>query len=582
MHDLVIRGGRLVDGTGAKARIADVAIDDGVITEVGVVAGRGRREINAEGLLVTPGWVDIHTHYDGQVTWDSYLSPSCWHGVTTVVMGNCGVGFAPARPDRREWLISLMEAVEDIPGTALSEGIKWGWETFPEYMDVLDAKARVLDVAAQAPHGSIRAYVMGERGARNEKATPEDITQMADIVREAMRAGALGFSTSRTMLHRTKDGEVVPGTFASADELIGIGHAMAEGGKGVFEMASDMAPAEDEFRWMTEMSQLTGVPVTYGLLQSPFQPQKWRDLLAMTDAARKDGAQITAQIACRPTGMVLGWQSTIHPFVARPTYRKLAALPFAERLVELKKPEVRAAILSEPTPDTTPLAAMLLSGFDRMFRLENEGALDYEPRAEDSIAALAARTGQAADAIVYDMLMERDGRGYIYLPLLNYALFNFDHIHEMMQSDATILSLSDGGAHCGVICDASFPTYMLTYWVRDRARGERMPLERVVQMQTHDTAKLYGLTDRGVIAPGMKADVNVIDFEQLRILPPEMAFDLPAEGRRLIQRAEGYRATIVSGQVTFENGEATGEMPGKLVRGPQAPKGVKQVEAVHA
>jgi len=397
-----------------------------------------------------------------------------------------------------------------------------------------------------------------------------------------MKAGALGFSTSRTMLHRTKDGEVVPGTFASADELIGIGHAMAEGGKGVFEMASDMAPAEDEFRWMTDLSRQTGVPVTYGLLQSPFQPQKWRDLLAMTDVARKDGAQITAQIACRPTGMVLGWQSSIHPFVARPTYRKLADLPFAERLVELKKPQVRAAILAEESPDASPLAQMLLNGFDRMYRLENEGALQYEPRAEDSIAALAGRTGQAPDAIVYDMLMEKDGRGYIYLPLLNYALNNFDHIHEMMQSDATVLSLSDGGAHCGVICDASFPTYMLTYWVRDRTRGERMPLERVVQMQTHDTAKLYGLTDRGVIAPGMKADVNVIDLDALRILPPEMAFDLPAEGRRLIQRAEGYRATIVSGQVTFENGEATGEMPGKLIRGPQEPKGVKRVEAAMA
>jgi N-acyl-D-amino-acid deacylase len=335
-----------------------------------------------------------------------------------------------------------------------------------------------------------------------------------------------------------------------------------------------MSPAEDEFAWMKALSQETGVPVTYGLLQSPLQPQKWRDMLALTEQARLEGAKVTAQIACRPTGMVLGWQSSIHPFIARASYRAIADRPFAERLVELKKPEVRAAILSEPSPDLGPLGMILTNGFDRMFRLENGEALDYEPRAEDSVAALAKTTGKPADAIVYDMLMERDGRGYIYLPLLNYGLFNFDHILEMMRHPATILSLSDGGAHCGVICDASFPTYMLTYWARDRVRGDKMPLERVIQMQTHDTAKLYGLDDRGVVAPGMKADLNVIDLERLRILAPEMAFDLPAEGRRLIQKAQGYRATIVSGAVTFEDGVATGEMPGKLVRGPQAPKGV--------
>jgi N-acyl-D-amino-acid deacylase len=568
MHDLVIRGGSLVDGTGEAARIADVAIDDGVITSVGEIAARGRREIDAAGLVVTPGWVDIHTHYDGQVTWDPYLTPSCWHGVTTVVMGNCGVGFAPARPDRHAWLISLMEGVEDIPGSALAEGIKWNWETFPEYLDSIEAQSRVLDVAAQAPHGSIRAYVMGDRGARNEVATSDDIDQMAAIVREAIEAGALGFSTSRTMLHRSKDGEPVPGTFAGADELIGIGRAV--GGTGVFEMASDMAPAEDEFNWMTALSKETGVAVTYGLLQSPIQPEKWRDLLRMTDEAKANGARITAQIACRPTGMVLGWQSTVHPFIARPSYRALAELPFAQRIKQLRKPEVRAKILAEPSPDLGPLGRMLTEGYDRMFRLENDGTLDYEPTPDDSVAALARRTGAAPDAIVYDMLMELDGRGYVYLPLLNYGLFNFDHILEMMQHPATVLSLSDGGAHCGVICDASFPTYMLTYWARDRVRGGRLSLEKVVSMQTRDTARLYGLDDRGVVAPGMKADLNIIDLEKLRILAPEMAFDLPAQGRRLIQRAEGYRATIVSGAVTFEDGEATGEMPGKLVRGPQS------------
>ena len=569
MHDLVIRGGTVVDGTGGARRLADVAVDGGLISKVGTVATAGKREIDATGLLVTPGWVDIHTHYDGQVTWDPYLSPSCWHGVTTVVMGNCGVGFAPARPDRHEWLISLMESVEDIPGSALAEGIKWDWETFPEYLAALDRKALVLDVATQAPHGSIRAYVMGERGARNEEATPADIAEMAAITREALEAGALGFSTSRTQLHRAKDGEPVPGTYAGAEEMIGIGKALGQAGHGVFEIASDMAIPEDEFRWMKQFAAASGLPVTFGMLQSPAQPEKWRDLLKLTEEARAEGAMITAQIACRPTGMVLGWQSTVHPFVRKTAYRAIAALPFAERLAHLRDPAVRHAILDEDVPPAPGIGALLTHAFGNMFRLERDGRLDYEPRAEDSIAAEAAATSTSSEAIVYDMLMENDGRGYIYLPLLNYSKFNFDHIAEMMNHEATILSLSDGGAHCGVICDASFPTYMLSYWVRDRERGERLPLEKVVSMQTRDTARLYGMNDRGLLAPGMKADINVIDLERLQILAPEMIFDLPANGRRLVQRAEGYRATVVSGVVTFEDGVATGALPGKLVRGPQ-------------
>jgi N-acyl-D-amino-acid deacylase len=570
MHDLVIRGGLVVDGTGAAPRQADVAVDGGVISQVGTVHEKGRREIDAQGLIVTPGWVDIHTHYDGQATWDSYLSPSCWHGVTTVVMGNCGVGFAPARPDRHEWLIGIMEAVEDIPGAALAEGIKWDWESFPQYLDSLEKKPRVLDVAAQAPHSAIRAYVMDERGANNEAATPEDIAEMARITREAVQAGALGFSTSRTALHRTKDGQVIPGTFAGADEMIGIGRALGEAGHGVFELASDMTIPEDEFAWMAEFAKETGLPVTYSLLQSPFQPDKWRDILALTAKAQAQGANITAGIACRPTGMVLGWQSTVHPFMRKTAYRAIAALPFAERLRKLRDPAVRQAIISEPEPASDRLGGSFFNGFDNMFRLERDGQLEYEPRAEDSVAAEAARNGLTPEAVVYDMLMENEGRGYIYLPLLNYARHNFDHIVEMMDDPNTVLSLSDGGAHCGVICDASFPTYMLTYWVRDRSRGVRLPLEKVVAMQTRDTARLYGLNDRGMIAPGMKADLNVIDFAALAIQAPEMVFDLPADGRRLIQKATGYRATVVSGVVTFENGEATGDMPGKLIRGPQA------------
>ncbi len=572
MHDLVIRNGRVIDGAETPAFVADIAIDGGRITAVGVVPGKGRREIDASGRIVTPGWVDIHTHYDGQVTWDPYLSPSSWHGVTTAVMGNCGVGFAPVKRDRHEWLIELMEGVEDIPGSALAEGINWTWETFPEYLDSLDAQARVLDVATQVPHSAVRAYVMGDRGARNEDATPDDIAQMSAIVAEGMAAGALGFSTSRTVVHTTKDGTVMPGTTAAADELLAIGKAMAAVAPGVFEMSSDMNPADREFEWMRAMSIDTGVTVTYSLLQSPLQPGNWIKLLELTRQARAQGASIAAQIACRPTGLVLGWQSTIHPFVGRQTYRDIAALPFEERLEKLKDPAVRAAILADPSKKMGPLGAIMTQGFDRMFRLQQpDGSLDYEPRAEDSIKALAEASGQAPDAVVYDMLMENDGRGYIYLPLLNYTEFSFDHIEAMMHDPNTVLSLSDGGAHCGVICDASFPTYMLTHWVRDRKRGPTLPLEKVVSMQTRDTARLYGLNDRGVLAVGMKGDLNVIDFERLAIQAPEMVFDLPADGRRMIQRAEGYVATIVSGVVTWENGEATGAMPGKLIRGRQEP-----------
>jgi len=570
MHDLVIRNGLVVDGNETPAFAADIAIDGGRITAIGTVAQKGRREIDATGQIVTPGWVDIHTHYDGQVTWDPYLSPSSWHGVTTAIMGNCGVGFAPVKRDRHEWLIELMEGVEDIPGSALAEGISWDWETFPEYLDSLDGQPRVLDVATQAPHSAIRAYVMGERGARNEDATPEDIAAMAQIVTEAMEAGALGFSTSRTVVHTTKDGQVMPGTTAAADELLAIGRAVAAVGPGVFEMSSDMDPAEAEFEWMRAMSIGTGVTVTYSLLQSPMNPDNWKNLLKLTAEANHQGASIAAQIACRPTGLVLGWRSTIHPFVGRQTYRDIANLPFEARLEKLKDPAVRAAILADPSKKMGPLGAIMTQGFDRMFRLvQPDGGLDYEPRAEDSIAAIATASGQSPDAVVYDMLMENDGRGYIYLPLLNYTEFSFDHIHAMMHDANTVLSLSDGGAHCGVICDASFPTYMLTHWVRDRSRGPRLPLEKVVSMQTRDTARLYGLNDRGVLAIGMKADVNVIDFDNLAIEAPEMVFDLPADGRRMIQKARGYVATIVSGVVTYQNGEATGEMPGKLIRGRQ-------------
>ena len=582
MFDLIIRNAQLIDGTGAPARAADIAVKDGKIANVGVIDGKAKTEIDAKGDLVTPGWVDVHTHYDGQVTWDPYLSPSGWNGVTTVVMGNCGVGFAPAKADKHDWLIELMEGVEDIPGAALAEGIDWQWETFPEYLDTLDKMPRALDVATQIPHGSVRAYVMGQRGADNEAATPDDIAKMADIVEDGIKAGALGFSTSRTMLHLSKSGEPVPGTFANKDELIGIAEGMQRGGHGVFEMASDLNPAEKEFGWMAELSKKTGLSVTYALLQNPLEPESWRTLLDMTDAAVADGAKVKAQIALRATGLILGWESTIHPFSLHPEYQPYADMEPQARLAELRKPDVRAAIIKgapqfketpahdgDGLPSGLGIGALITLGFDNMFRLMQDGVPNYEPQPQDSIAEIAIAEGRNPAEVIYDMLMENDGRGYVFLPLLNYAHQNYDHIYDMFHSDNTVLSLSDGGAHCGVITDASFPTYLLSHWVRDRKRGKRFDLAQAVKAQTADTAGLYGLHDRGVIAPGMKADMNVIDFETLQLGEPEMVYDLPAGGRRLIQKIDGYRYTIVDGVITYEDGAPTGKMPGKLIRGPQ-------------
>ncbi len=569
MHDLVIRGGTLVDGTGAAKRLADVAIDGDRVVAVGSDVGEGRREIDATGHLVTPGWVDIHTHYDGQVTWDTHLTPSGWNGVTTVVMGNCGVGFAPVRPGGEDFLIQLMEGVEDIPGTALAEGIQWNWESFPEYLDAIEAMPRAIDVAAQVPHGAIRVYVMGERGARNEKATPEDIEQMAELVREGLRAGALGFSTSRTILHRAKDGELVPGTNAEDEEVLGIGRALGDVGHGVFEVASDLAPEGDELAWMSKLGKETGRPVSFACLQSPMDPKQWRRLL---DACEKDAAEggcLTPQVAQRPAGLLLGFESTLHPFVMHSGYQELAGLPLNERRAKLADPAVRGQILENP-PDYPALpgpAMLIMTGFNMMFPLGDPP--EYEPPPEQSIEAIATREGREPLEVAYDIMAAGDGTGLIYLPLIGYADGNLEPIREMMMHPQSVFSLSDGGAHCGLICDASMPTFLLTHWVRDRTRGERIPLEQIVERQTRRTARFYGMEDRGVIAPGMKADLNVIDFENLHIHTPEMVYDLPAKGRRLIQKVDGYRYTVCSGQVTYEDGVPTDALPGKLVRGPQ-------------
>jgi N-acyl-D-aspartate/D-glutamate deacylase len=562
-HELIIRGGTIVDGTGAPGFTGDVAVDGGRITEVreGRLDGTADREVDADGLVVAPGWVDIHTHYDGQVTWDPEVTPSSWHGVTTVVMGNCGVGFAPVRPDGHDFLIELMEGVEDIPGSALHEGIDWRWESFPQYLDALDAQERVLDVAAQVPHAALRAYVMGERA--HEEPDGDEIAEMARLTTEALQAGAAGFTTSRTFLHRSKHG-LVPGTSAAPDELVALGEAVGAAGHGVFQLIADGAPMGEAGEWMTEIARRTGATVTYSLSQSPPDPLAYRKALEDADARAAEGLHIVPQVPCRPTGMLFGLQSSLHPFITHPTYRALAALPLAERVAKLRDPEVRAQLLREEPQTGSPVARLLISRWNRIFPLGDPP--DYEPAPSTSVAAVAEREGRRPEEVVLDWLLERDGTALLNAPLSSYEDTNLDAVREMMTHPRTVLGLSDGGAHCGLICDVSMPTSLLTHWVRDRTRGDRLSLEQAIHLQTARTASTYGFADRGTLEAGKRADVNLIDVDNLRLHAPEMVFDLPAGGRRLIQKADGYRATFVAGVQTFADGEATGARPGKLVR----------------
>jgi N-acyl-D-amino-acid deacylase len=568
MYDLVIRGGTVIDGSGNPAQDADVAVRAGHIIEIGKINASGVEEIDARGKIVTPGFVDIHTHYDGQATWDPEMAPSAWHGVTTAVMGNCGVGFAPAKPDKHDWLIGLMEGVEDIPGAALSEGINWAWETFPEYMTALETMPRTIDLGCHVPHGAVRAYVMGNRGAKNEPATENDIAQMAAIVEEGIRAGALGFSTSRTIIHRAIDGEVVPGTWADKRELLGLGKALKRAGSGVFEMASDLNPEWDEFGWMTEMSRDSKLPVTFALLQSMAKQMNWRDQLAATEDANARGAHVKAQISLRGTGILMCWRGTAHPFVTRASWKAIMHLPWEQQLSALRDPAFKAKLLSDPIDrpdiDIGPLFDVVVKGWPMHFLLGEQP--DYEPTADKSVAAIAARDGRDPADVAYDLLMAENGSGMIYLPILNYADGNLDFVRELLMNEHTVVSLSDGGAHCGTICDAAATTFLLSYWARDRKRGT-IPLELAVKRQTRDTAMLYGLSDRGLIAPGKLADLNVINFDQLRLERPYVSFDLPAGGRRLLQKAHGFDATIKNGRTTWREGIATGMRPGTIVRG---------------
>lgn len=564
MYSLVIRGGVLVDGTGAPARQADVAVEGGRVVAIGPDLDAGREEIDAAGCIVTPGWVDVHTHYDAQATWDPWLTPSGWHGVTTVVMGNCGVGFAPARPEQRGWLIQLMEGVEDIPGAALHEGIKWDWEHFPEYLDALDRHPRALDIAAQVPHGAVRAYVMGERGARNEAATAEDIAEMAAIVKEGIAAGALGFSTSRTLIHKGSDGEYVPGTFAAEDELMGIAEAITAGGGGVLQMTSNHEDMAEELVWMREAARRHGCTVSFNLHQTDVAPQLWKRMLTLLEESQAEGLPIYAQVAGRPPGVLMCLQGTANPLLSSPTYLGLHQLPHAEKVARLQDPDVQAAIIADEPLSLGAFEDFILQSFDRMYRLGEEP--DYEPHPSTAADAVARQRGVHPRQVVIEWLLEQAGTGVIYFPIFCYTDGDMEVSRQLMSHPGTVVGLADGGAHCGTICDVSTPTFLLTHWVRDRSRGARLPLEQVVAMQTRESAGLYGLTDRGVIAEGMKADINVIDMDHLHLSAPEIIHDLPAGGRRFVQRAEGYRATVVSGEVVFRDGEPTGKLPGKLVR----------------
>ena len=571
MFDLVVRGGLVVDGTGAPAVVADVAVRDGVVVEVGTGLGPGRRELDADGALVTPGFVDVHTHYDGQVTWDPALTPSCWHGVTTVVMGNCGVGFAPVAPERHEWLIGLMEGVEDIPGAALSAGIRWSWESFPEYLQTLQRLPMVLDVGTQVPHGAVRAYVMGERGAANEPATDDDVAAMAAIVREGLRAGALGFSTSRTLAHRAIDGEPVPGTFAAEAELFGIGAVLGELGTGVFELApagalgEDLAAPDREVDWMVRLSQAIGRPVSFALTQNNAEPAQWRRLLDLVDAANRAGADVRPQVHGRTVSLLLGLQ-TFHALQFTPGWNELGLglLDWREQAVRLRDPQVRDAVLAGSAAlDEDPIVTGFMDP-NRTFLLGDPP--EYEPAADRSVAALAAAAGRNHWDLLVDLLLADEGRELLNAPVLNYSDGNLDAAHAMLTDPWTVFGLGDGGAHANQTCDASSTTFLLTHWVRDR-RGERLGLEDAVRRMTSATADLYGLGDRGRLLPGHVGDLNVIDLERLQLRRPERIEDLPGGAGRLVQRADGYVATVKSGVVTVVDGELTGEEPGRLLRG---------------
>ena len=566
-YDLVIRNGFLVNGSGAPGHVADVAIQSGRVAEVGVVSGTGAEEIDARDKLVAPGFVDIHTHYDGQVTWGEALSPSSNHGVTTAIMGNCGVGFAPVRDQDHDRLIRLMEGVEDIPFPVLAEGLPWNWESFPDYLDSLEDRAFDIDFGAQLPHAALRVYVMGDRGANREDATDADIDAMSALAKAAVEAGALGFSTSRTLNHRTSDGQPTPTLTASEQELTGIAMALGAAGKGVLQFVSDFNDPEKEAAMLRRIVERSGRPLSVSLAQADVAPEGWKHLLASIEGAVADGLDMRAQVGPRPVGLLLGLELTLNPFSGHPVYQTIAQDPFETRRATLRDPAFRERLLNDEPDADNPFVKSILRSFGKMFVLGDPP--DYEPTADKTVAAIATARGTSPEAVALDLMLADDGRGMLYLPFLNYAQGSLDPVRTMLESPASLPGLSDGGAHVGMICDGSFPTTLLTHWARDRTRGEKLPLEFLIKRQCHDTAAWVGLKDRGLLQPGYRADLNVIDFDGLTLHTPHIVHDLPAGGRRLMQSADGYEATIVAGQVIQRHGEATGAKPGRLVRGAQ-------------
>ena len=563
MFEMIIRNGTIIDGTGRDRYLADIGINNGKIAKIGEIKESSDNIIDAENKLVTPGWVDVHTHYDGQATWDPILAPSSWHGVTTVVMGNCGVGFAPVKPKDREFLIELMEGVEDIPGAALSEGINWQWESFPEYLDALESFPRAIDVATQVPHGAIRAYVMGERCNSDYAPTKEEVNQMAELVREGVEAGALGFSSSKTLLHKDIKGEYMPGTFSGNEEMLALGLGMKGLNNSVFELVSDHLGEDEEWQWVKDFQKQTGLTVT--LIATTAPAYKNNKMYNLAEQARIEGYEIRPQAAGRPTGVLHGLQSSFHVFVGHPTWRReLASLNHKELVARLRDPATKKKILSEETTIKNELLQDIPSLMAQVFPLgENP---NYEPEFKDSVAGIAQKLELDVMEVMYDLLIQGEGKELFYQPLGGYHTYDLEPQKKLLEHPNVVFGLSDGGAHCGVIADAGMPTFIMTHWGRDRTRGDKLSLEFIVKSLTSSTAEAFGMFDRGYLKEGLIADINIIDFDSLRLHRPEAIFDLPAGGRRLVQRPEGYEMTIKAGEVIFDNGTHTGALPGKLIR----------------
>jgi N-acyl-D-aspartate/D-glutamate deacylase len=576
--DLIIRNGTIFDGTGSEPRDGDVAISGARIVEVGTVSGTGTEEIDAKGMIVTPGFVDLHTHYDAQVTWSSEITPSSWNGVTTAMIGNCGVGFAPCKPEQRDMLVKLMEGVEDIPEVVLTEGLPWNWESFEDYLDALEARPYDLDVVTQVPHAALRVFVMGQRGSDREPATADDRARMAALAAAGVKAGALGFSTSRTINHKTLDGRHIPTLKADEAELTEIAQALAKAGSGWLQVISDFDEPEEEMALLRRLVERSRRPMSITILQRDNKPEEWRRLMARVAEAQRAGLPMMGQVLPRPTGIMLGFEISQNPFIGRPSWKEIEALPFPEKMQRLMQPEFRARLISETIEDEMLLRRV--TKWERIFPLCDPP--DYEPPAERSVAAMAAREGRKPAEVAYDLLLEKGGKTILYRPLSNYTYGTLDTVHDMMSHPNTLIGLGDGGAHVGILSDASAITYMLTHWTRDRRRGARLPLPWAIKRLTSDNARAIGLNDRGIIRRGAKADINVIDYDRLNVHAPEVVYDLPSRGRRLIQRTEGYLATLVSGQIVTREGQGTGSLPGRLVRGAQAAPAMAEAASLRA